>query len=173
MSKPDERNSAKDIIENFMIAANGAVACYLASRSIPSLRRVVRTPKRWERIVELAYERHFSLPSEPDAKALERFLVSVSASDPLRFPDLSLAVIKLLGPGEYIVERPGDKAVVALQSGGKRIHALDGPEPALSRPDHSAIIEGLAWRAPRSLRRRRPGRFGRAVHRDGGQREEG
>ncbi len=107
--EPEQRNRAKDIIENFMVAANGVVAEFLAAKSLPSLRRVVRTPKRWERIVELAFEQGFTLPRDPDAKALERFLTSAQSADPLRFPDLSLAVIKLLGPGEYVVERPGQK----------------------------------------------------------------
>jgi len=104
----DKNNRAKDIIEDFMIAANGVTARYLASKKFPSLRRVVRTPKRWDRIVELAAERGATLPKEPDAKALEQFLVSAKAADPLRFPDLSLCVIKLLGRGEYVVELPGD-----------------------------------------------------------------
>ncbi len=104
----DKTNRAKDIIEDFMIAANGVTARYLASKRFPSLRRVVRTPKRWDRIVELAAERGSKLPKEPDAKALEQFLVSAKAADPLRFPDLSLSVIKLMGPGEYVVELPGD-----------------------------------------------------------------
>jgi exoribonuclease-2 len=103
----DEKNRAKDIIEDFMIAANGVAARYLASKDFPSLRRVVRVPKRWDRIVELAADRGSKLPSEPDAKALEQFLVSAKAADPLRFPDLSLSVVKLLGPGEYVVQLPG------------------------------------------------------------------
>ena len=90
-----------------MIAANGVAARYLASKELPSLRRVVRVPKRWDRIVELAAERGSTLPKEPDAKALEQFLVSAKAADPLRFPDLSLSVVKLLGPGEYVVQLPG------------------------------------------------------------------
>jgi exoribonuclease-2 len=90
-----------------MIAANGVTARYLASKQFPSLRRVVRIPKRWDRIVELAAERGSTLPKEPDAKALEQFLVSAKAADPLRFPDLSLSVIKLLGAGEYVVQLPG------------------------------------------------------------------
>ena len=106
----DKQNRAKDIIEDFMIAANGVTARYLASKKFPSLRRVVRTPKRWDRIVELAAERGSTLPKEPDSKALEQFLVSAKAADPLRFPDLSLSVIKLLGAGEYVVELPGDSA---------------------------------------------------------------
>ena len=103
----DNRNRAKDIIEDFMIAANGVTARYLASKKVTSLRRVVRTPKRWDRIIEIAAERGSTLPKEPDAKALEQFLVSAKAADPLRFPDLSLSVIKLLGAGEYVVELPG------------------------------------------------------------------
>jgi VacB/RNase II family 3'-5' exoribonuclease len=103
----DNRNRAKDIIEDFMIAANGVTARYLTSNKFPSLRRVVRTPKRWDRIIELAAERGSALPGEPDAKALEQFLASAKSADPLRFPDLSLSVIKLLGSGEYVVELPG------------------------------------------------------------------
>src|SRR5450830_1843399 len=103
----DKKNRAKDIIEDFMIAANGVTARYLASKKFPSLRRAVRIPKRWDRIVELAAERGSTLPKEPDAKALDQFLVAAKAADPLRFPDLSLSVIKLLGAGEYVVELPG------------------------------------------------------------------
>jgi VacB/RNase II family 3'-5' exoribonuclease len=108
--KAEEKNRAKDIIEDFMIAANGVTARYLASKMSPSLRRVVRTPKRWDRIVELAAEWGFTLPQEPDPKALEQFLVGAKTADPLRFPDLSLSVIKLLGAGEYVVELPGDSS---------------------------------------------------------------
>src|SRR5450759_2241817 len=88
----DKRNKAKDIIEDFMISANGVSARYLAAKKLPSLRRVVRIPKRWDRIIELAAERGSTLPEEPDAKALEQFLVSAKAADPLRFPDLSLSL---------------------------------------------------------------------------------
>jgi exoribonuclease-2 len=106
--EPDTKNRAKDIIEDFMIAANGVTARYLASKNCPSLRRVVRIPKRWDRIVELAADRHAKLPKEPDAKALEQFLSVSKTADPLRFPDLSLSIVKLLGSGEYVVESPGD-----------------------------------------------------------------
>jgi len=104
------KNRAKEIVEDFMIAANGVTARYLAARKFPSIRRVVRTPKRWDRIVELARELSFRLPADPDSVALDEFLVTAKAADPLRFPDLSLAVIKLLGAGEYIAELPGAKA---------------------------------------------------------------
>ena len=106
----EKKNRAKEIIEDFMIAANGVTARYLAVKEFPSLRRVVRTPKRWDRIMELAAERGVVLPKEPDAKALEQFLLSAKAANPLRFPDLSLSVIKLLGSGEYAVQLPGDSA---------------------------------------------------------------
>jgi VacB/RNase II family 3'-5' exoribonuclease len=104
----EKKNRSKDIIEDFMIAANGVTARYLASRKLPSLRRVVRTPKRWERIVEIAGEHGFRLPARPDSRVLEKFLMKERAADPLRFPDLSLSIIKLMGPGEYVAELPGD-----------------------------------------------------------------
>jgi exoribonuclease-2 len=103
-------NRAKDIIADFMIAANGVTARYLSAKALPSLRRVVRTPKRWDRIVELAEQHGFELPDEPDSKSLEAFLLAAKAADPLRFPDLSLAVIKLLGSGQYVAEFPGQTA---------------------------------------------------------------
>lgn len=106
----EEKNRAKELIEDFMIAANGVTARYLSSRKYPSIRRVVRTPKRWDRIVEIAGEHRFTLPSDPDSNALEQFLIKEKEADPLRFPDLSLAVIKLLGAGEYIAELAGDQA---------------------------------------------------------------
>jgi exoribonuclease-2 len=103
----EERNRAKDIIEDFMIAANGAIARFLVERRFPVVRRVVKSPERWQRIVDIAA--HFSdpLPPAPDASALHNFLVRRRAADPLRFPDLSLSVIKLLGRGEYEASFPG------------------------------------------------------------------
>jgi exoribonuclease-2 len=106
----EKKNRAKDIIEDFMIGANGVTARYLSSRKFPSIRRVVRTPKRWERIVELADEHGYKLPNAPDSKALKEFLTREKAANPVGFPDLSLAVIKLMGAGEYIAELPGDTA---------------------------------------------------------------
>lgn len=103
-----KKNRAREIIEDFMIAANGVVARFLASNEFPSIMRVVHAPKRWDRIVELADEYGTKLPGEPNSIELERFLKEQKARDPLRFPDLSLAVIKLLGAGEYIVDLPDE-----------------------------------------------------------------
>ena len=103
----EQPNRAKYLIEDFMIAANGVTARYLDAKAFPSVRRVLRTPKRWDRIVALAAAQGQTLPPEPDAKALEAFLVWAKAAHPDRFTDLSLSVIKLLGAGEYVVERPG------------------------------------------------------------------
>jgi VacB/RNase II family 3'-5' exoribonuclease len=102
----EEKNRAKEIIEDFMIAANGVTARYLSAKGFPSIRRVVRTPKKWDRIVEIAREHNYDLPADPNSKALEEFLIQEKAADPMRFPDLSLAVIKLLGAGEYVAELP-------------------------------------------------------------------
>jgi VacB/RNase II family 3'-5' exoribonuclease len=106
----EEKNRAKEIIEDFMIAANGVTARYLSANKFPSIRRVVRIPKRWDRIVEIAAEHKFRLPEIPDSKALEEFLVGEKAAHPIRFSDLSLAVVKLLGSGEYIAELPEGNA---------------------------------------------------------------
>lgn len=105
------KNRGRDLIEDFMIAANTSTARYLKSRELPSFRRIVRTPKRWDRIVEIAREKGESLPDEPDSKALDLFLTRQRLKDPAHFPDLSLTVIKLLGNGEYIVESVSDAPV--------------------------------------------------------------
>ncbi len=104
---PDQSNVAKSLIEELMVAANGVTARYLASMKFPSVRRVVRTPAKWDRIVELAAAKGSELPNEPDGRALEKFLVASMRADPAAFPDLSLCVIKLLGRGEYVIEFPG------------------------------------------------------------------
>jgi exoribonuclease-2 len=104
------KNRARELIEDFMIAANGATARFLAGKGIASLRRVVRSPERWQKIVAVAAEHGERLPAEPDSRALEAFLRKRRRADPLRFPDLSLVIVKLMGAGEYVVERAGQAA---------------------------------------------------------------
>jgi len=107
--RPDDSNRAKQLIEDVMVAANGVTARYLAGKGLASLRRVLRTPQRWDRIVALAGSLGDRLPDAPDAQALSEFLIRRRRDDPVRFPDLSLAVIKLLGRGEYALESPGNE----------------------------------------------------------------
>jgi exoribonuclease-2 len=109
--RQEARNNAKNLIEDFMIAANGVTARFLASKRLPSLRRVVRSPERWDRIEKIASDLGDRLPPDPDARALEEFLLRRRKADPLRFPDLSLAIVKAMGPGEYVVERPGETPI--------------------------------------------------------------
>jgi len=104
-----KQNMARYLIEEFMVAANGTMVSYLGTAGIPMIQRVVRKPKNWEGIVMVAATYHENLPAEPDAKALAKFLIRQKAADPERFPDLSLTVIKLLGPGEYMMLAPGNE----------------------------------------------------------------
>ncbi len=104
----EQKNRAKELIEDFMIAANQATASYLTGKRMPSFRRILRSPERWQRIVEVAARWGGHLPPEPDANALESFLVTRRQADPLRFPDLSLAIVKLIGRGEYVFDQSKD-----------------------------------------------------------------
>ncbi|MGB7267193.1 MAG: RNB domain-containing ribonuclease [Terracidiphilus sp.] len=103
---PIEKNRATSLIEEFMVAANGVIARTFESAGLASIRRIVRNPKRWDRIVELAAQKGTTLPADPDSKALNDFLLAQKQKDPDHFPDLSLTVIKLMGPGEYVLIKP-------------------------------------------------------------------
>jgi exoribonuclease-2 len=103
-----EKNRATSLIEEFMVAANGVIARTFEDGGVASIRRIVRTPKRWDRIVELANGLGTKLPADPDSKALNEFLLAQKQKDPDHFPDLSLAVVKLMGPGEYVLVKPGE-----------------------------------------------------------------
>jgi VacB/RNase II family 3'-5' exoribonuclease len=105
----EPQSRAHELIEDFMVAANGVVARYLTRRGFPTFRRVVRSPERWLRIVALAKAHGYALPDEPDSKALNGFLKQEKARDRERFPDLSLTIVKLLGRGEYILETPNQE----------------------------------------------------------------
>jgi exoribonuclease-2 len=102
------KNRATSLIEEFMVAANGVIARHFEEAGIASIRRIVRTPKRWDRIVELAQGLGTTLPAEPDSKALNDFLLAQKQKDPDHFPDLSLATVKLMGPGEYVLVKPNE-----------------------------------------------------------------
>jgi len=104
---PDEANRAKELIEDLMVAANGVAARYLAEKGFPSLRRVLRSPERWDRIVALAQTFGEQLPPEAEGTALARFLTQRRLAAPAQFADLSLSVVKLLGRGEYVLDMPG------------------------------------------------------------------
>jgi exoribonuclease-2 len=106
----EQKNRAKELIEDFMIAANQATVSYLKGKRVPSFRRILRSPERWQRIIEVAARWGEHLPPEPDARALEVFLVARRKADPLRFPDLSLAIVKLIGKGEYVLDQSKDGA---------------------------------------------------------------
>jgi exoribonuclease-2 len=106
--RQETKNRARTLIEDFMIAANGVTARYLEAKRLPSIRRVVRSPERWDRLEALAKQLGDRLPVEPDSKALSEFLLRRRRADPLRFPDLSLTVVKLLGRGEYVLIRTHD-----------------------------------------------------------------
>jgi exoribonuclease-2 len=103
-----QKNRATSLIEEFMVAANGVIARTFENAGVASIRRIVRTPKRWDRIVELAQGLGTTLPTEPDSKALNDFLLAQKRKDPDHFPDLSLATVKLMGPGEYVLVKPNE-----------------------------------------------------------------
>lgn len=109
--RQEKRNNARMLIEDFMIGANGVTAQFLEKRKLSGLRRVVRSPERWDRIEKIASDLGDKLPPDPDARALEEFLLRRKKADPMRFPDLSLAIVKAMGAGEYVLERPGEEAV--------------------------------------------------------------
>jgi exoribonuclease-2 len=106
----ERKNRAQELIEDFMIAANGVSARFLEKHGLPSLRRVVRSPERWDRIRKVAEQFADQLPTAPDSKALAAFLARRRQADPLRFPDLSLTIVKLLGAGEYVLQLPGEES---------------------------------------------------------------
>ena len=130
------------LIENFMVAANETMARTFVEKKVSSIRRVVSQPKRWDRIVELAQRVGGSLPAQPDVKALNEFLLKRKQDDPDHYEDLSLSVIKLLGPGEYKMQRPGDDDGGHFSLGRARLHAFHCSESPLRRYSHAAHIEG-------------------------------
>ena len=142
----DRQNRAKQLIEDFMVAANVTTAGFLARAGFPSMRRVLRSPERWQRIVELAALHGGHLPGEPDARALSAFLAERRRADPDRFPDVSLAVVKLLGRGEYAVETPGVGATAWTELGHAQRSSLREGAGTLPGVPSREIHFGLAVR---------------------------
>ena len=153
-----------------MIASNGATVRFLNAKGFPSIRRVVRAPERWDRIVDLASQHGGSLPPQPNAVALQQFLKAQRAAAPATFPDLSLAIIKLLGRGEYVAEDPGAPSLhFALAAHGyshatapnrrfpdvltqRLLKAALGNQPA---PYPLSALASLAQHCPRQMKRAR------------------
>lgn len=155
-----------------MVAANAVTAIYLAGKTFPSLRRVLRDPERWERIVQLAAELKEQLPAAPDAVALEGFLTRRRAAAPEKFPDLSLSVIKLIGRGEYALDSTRRRSSRTFRAGGERLHAFHCAEPSLSRSHHAtASVSRAGWSAAAL---HHPGTDGtcEALHRSGRRRHQ-
>ena len=168
-----EKNRATSLIEEFMVAANGVIARTFEDAGVASIRRIVRTPKRWDRIVELAQGMGTTLPAEPDSKALNDFLLAQKQKDPDHFPDLSLAVIKLMGPGEYVSGKAQRGFAGTLRAGRAGLHALDRAQPPLSRCGDAAAVEGVSGQCAAALLRRTiSDAIARAVHADGRRRAQ-
>jgi len=158
---------ARDIIEDFMIAANAEIATFLDARGRTAIRRVVRAPVRWPRLVELARTYGTALPAAPDGRALAAFLAARRVADPVRFPDLSLAVIKLLGRvRDRVAGWITDRAFRARRA---RLHPRDGSQPALRGPGDGTIAEGGNQRGTGALHRCGTVGHRRTLHRAGGQ----
>ena len=169
----DQKNRAKQLIEDFMIAANGVTATYLESKGFPSLRRVLRSPERWDRIAQLASGVGDQLPNEPDAVALEAFLVR------RRKADLDKVPRPLPGRGQAHREwrvrarSPRQRAARTLRAGGEGLHPLHGAEPALPQSRHAAAPEGRDVGGAAALRDPGACGAGQALHEAGRRRDEG
>jgi len=127
-------NRARQLIEEFMIAANGCIAKFLTNKGYSSIRRVVRSPEKWQRIVKVAAQYGEHLPSSPDSLALERFLAKRHQADPITFPDLSLVIVKLMGSGEYVLERANDQSNIG-HFGLAVLHYAHSTAPNRRYPD--------------------------------------
>ncbi len=127
-------NRARQLIEEFMVATNGCIARFLAAKGYACIRRVVRSPEKWQRIVKVAAQYGEHLPSEPNSTALEHFLAKRHRAEPLTFPDLSLVIVKLMGSGEYVLERPNDKSNIG-HFGLAVLHYAHSTAPNRRYPD--------------------------------------
>ena len=162
-----QKNRATSLIEEFMVAANGVIAKTFDDAGVASIRRIVRIPKRWDRIVEVAEGLGTKLPAEPDSKALNEFLLLQKQKDPDHFPDLSLAVVKLMGPGEYVLVKPNEVSPGPFRARGSGLHAFHGAKSPFPRHGYAAHHQGLGGQSLAALLRGRPQRHRAALHVDG------
>src|ERR1700691_294059 len=171
--KPRFRNRASELIEDFMVAANGVIARMLRDHHIASLRRVVKIPERWDRIVELAARTGDILPGDPDSGALNIYLTKRRNEDPVHYSDLSLAVVKLMGPGEYVLERPGEAAVGHFSVAVHDYTHSTAPNRRFADLVSQRLAKSGARQATFALRGRRVGWRGPQLHVAGGRRAQG
>jgi exoribonuclease-2 len=144
----EEKNRAKELIEDLMVASNGVTARFLAAKGVPSIRRVLRSPERWQRIVELAANLNETLPAEADSAALDAFLAKRRKAAPATFPDLSLAIVKLMGRGEYEVQYPSRTThTPPPRTGGTPIFSPSAcsRQPWPERRRHTAKTLSMRW----------------------------
>ena len=143
----ERKNRAKELIEDFMIASNGVTAQFLDKHGVPALRRVVRTPERWDRIRHVAAEYADELPAVPDSKALAAFLERRRRQDPLHFPDLSLTIIKLLGSGEYVVQISGQESAGHFGLAVRKYSHSTAPNRRFPDLITQRLLKACCWRA--------------------------
>ena len=156
-----------------MVAANGVIARTFEQAGVASIRRIVRTPKRWDRIVELAAGLGTTLPAEPDSKALNDFLLAQKQKDPDHFPDLSLATVKLMGPGEYVLVKPNEVSPGHFGLAVQDYTHSTAPNRRFPDVVTQRLLEGLDRQSPAAVLRRRPQRHRHPLHADGRQRAQG
>jgi exoribonuclease-2 len=142
------KNSATELIENFMVAANGVMARTLSKAGVSSIARVVRTPERWPRIVELAAQHGEKLPPTPDSGALNAMLIRRKAADPDHYADVSLAVVKLMGPGEYVLAKAGDPNVGHFALAAHDYTHSTAPNRRFSDTVTQRLIKSVIAKAP-------------------------
>jgi exoribonuclease-2 len=143
-----QKNRASDLIENFMVAANGVMERSLVKAGVSSIRRIVRTPERWPRIVELAARYGNHLPAEPDSGALNLFLQERKEADSVHYADVSLAVIKLMGPGEYVLSRPRDKGLAHFALAAQDYTHATAPNRRFADLVTQRLIKSVLCREP-------------------------
>ncbi len=167
-----QKNRASELIENFMVAANGVMARTLSAAGVSSIRRIVKTPERWPRIVELAARCGETLPEQPDSGALNAFLEKQKAKDAVHYADLSLAVVKLMGPGEYVLARAGDATQGHFALAAHDYTHSTAPNRRFADTVTQRLDQSRARQTARALFRRATGRHRAQLHFERGRRPQ-